>query len=385
MHGLGELLVVATLLLLTGPCSALRAVTAGFLCALIACNRQPDVVLAAGLGLYGLWWAGRMIPLFMAAAALPVGLVLAYNLKLVGHAIGAYALVSRTRLSVFLNDDALGGVAGLLFSPTHGLFVFSPFLLFVPCCLPLVLRDRSARGLTAAIGCAAALQLMLYGLGDWRQGVSWGPRWLTDMLPILFWMLPPVLGALSATGRVAFGFACFVAIAIGVVGAFWYTGVSDAAVVAAEGPDRMRAAWDIRNAPFIAELRHPRAPADLVVDLRGNIDLITVRGQEGGEAGSQVEIHGWALTNSHSPADVAARIDGRLLAGTSDFFARADVVRTLGEASPSGWRITVPARDLAPGEHVVAVLVRAYGGGEPRLLKERRFALATENMHFERP
>jgi hypothetical protein len=272
----------------------------------------------------------------------------------------------------------LAGVAGLLFSPTHGLFVFSPFLLFIPCCLPLVLRDRSARGLTVVIGCAAVLQLTLYGLGDWRQGVSWGPRWLTDMLPILFWMLPPVVAALSTPLRVAFAVACGLAIAIEVVGAFWYTGVSDAAILASQGPDRMRAAWDIRNAPFIAELKHPRAAADLAVDLRGNIDVATVRGQEGGEAGPQVEIAGWALTDSRSPADVAVRIDGRLLAGTSDFFARADVVRALGEASPSGWRITVPARDLAPGEHVVAVLVRAYGGGEPRLLKTRTFALATE-------
>jgi hypothetical protein len=375
MHGLAELLIVATLLLLTGPCSALRAVSAGVLCALIACNRQPDVILAAGLGLYGLWWAGRLILLFVAAAALPVGLVVAYNLELVGHIIGAYGLVSQARVSAFLTDDALGGFAGLLFSPTHGLFVFSPFLLFIPCCLPLVLRDRGARGLTAVIGCAAILQVTLYGLGDWRQGVSWGPRWLTDMLPILFWMLPPVVAALSAPLRAAFGIACCAAIAIEVVGAFWYTGVSDVAILAGQGPDRMRAAWDVRNAPFIAELKHPRAPADLFVDLRGNIDVATVRGEQNGEAGPQVEIAGWALTGSRSPADVAVRIDGRLMAGTSDFFARPDVVRTLDEASPSGWRITVPARDIASGEHVAAVLVLAHGGGEPRLLKERTFTL----------
>ena len=373
MHGLAELLVVATLLLLTGRCSAPRTAAAGFLCALIACTRQPDVILAAGLGLYGLWWAGRRIPLFVAAAALPVAVVVAYNLELVGHIIGAYGLVSQTGIATFLDNNALAGVAGLLFSPTHGLFVFSPFLLFIPCCLPLVLRDRSTRGFTAVIGCAAVLQVTLYGLGDWRQGVSWGPRWLTDMLPILFWMLPPVVAALSAPLRAAFGVACCAAIAIEAVGAFWYTGASDVAVLASQGPDRMRAAWEIRNAPFIAEPRHPRAPADLFLDLRGNIDVAMVHGAQSGEAGPQVEIAGWALTGSRSPANVAVRIDSRLTAGTSDFFARPDVVRALGEASPSGWRITVPARDLAPGEHVVAVLVLAHGGGEPRLLKERTF------------
>jgi hypothetical protein len=378
-HGLAQLLIVATLLLLTGPCSPPRAIVAGLVCALIVCNRPPDAILAAGLGFYALWWAGRMIPLFLAAAALPIGLVLAYNLKLVGHIVGGYGLVSRANISDFLNDDPLAGVAGLLFSPTRGLFVFSPFLLFIPCCLLLVFRERSIRGLTAAIGFAAVLQLVFYGLGDWRQGASWGPRWLTDMLPILFWMLPPILSGLSAAGRVVFNLACGLAIAIQVVGAFWYTGVSDAAILAGKGPDRMRAAWDVRNTPFIAELKHPRAATDLVVDLRGNIDLVTVLDNGNERPGRRLEVHGWALTNSRSPADVAVRIDGRLSAGTSDFFTRADVVHTTGEASPSGWRIAFSADQLAPGEHVLTALVRAYKDGEPRILKETTFAIKLED------
>jgi hypothetical protein len=384
MHGLGQLLIVATLLLVTGRCTPLRAMTAGFLCALIPCTRQPDVILAAALGLYGLWWARRMILPFIAAAAVPVALVLAYNLAFVGNIIGGYALVSKTGLSRFLNDDALTGAAGLLFSPTHGLFVFSPFLLFIPFCLPAVFRDRQARGLTILIGCAALLQVMLYGFGDWRQGISWGPRWLTDMLPILFWMLPPVLRALPVAGRLAFGVACFVAIAIEAVGAFWFTGVSQGPVLAAEGPGKMQAAWDIRNAPFIAELRHPPAPADLLVDLRGNIDLIAVHGEAGDKAPRQIDVHGWALTSSQTPADVGLRVDGRLIAGTSSFFERPDVVHTLGEKSPSGWKISFPSDSLAPGQHVIAALVRAQEGGDPRLLKEQMFTVAAEDAADKR-
>lgn len=377
MHGLAQLLIVATLLLLTGRCTPVRAVTAGFLCALIPCTRQPDVILAAALALYGLWWARGMIVLFLAAAAVPVILVLAYNATLVGNIVGGYGLVSKARLSQFLNYDALTGVAGLLFSPTHGLLVFSPFLLFIPFYLPTIFRERRHRVLTALIGGAALLQLVLYGFGDWRQGMSWGPRWLTDMLPILFWMLPPILRGLSTAGRVAFGFACCVAIAIQAVGAFWYTGVSSATVLAANGPNEMRAAWDIRNAPFIAELSHPRAPADLLVDLRGNIDLIEVREAADGKA--QVDVHGWALTNSHTPADVAVRVDGQLTAGTSSFFERPDVVRALGEKNQSGWKISFPLDSLAPGHHLIAALVRAQEGGDPRLLKEQTFTLDARN------
>lgn len=377
MHGLAQLLIVATLLLLTGRCTPVRAVTAGFLCALIPCTRQPDVILAAALALYGLWWARGRIALFIAGAAVPVLLVLVYNAALIGNVVGGYGLVSKTRLSQFLNYDALAGVAGLLFSPTHGLFVFSPFLLFIPFYLPTIFRERSDRALTALVGGAALLQVVLYGFGDWRQGMSWGPRWLTDMLPILFWMLLPILRALSTAGRVVFGFACCVAIAIQAVGAFWYTGASSAAVLAAAGPHEMRAAWNIRNAPFIAELSHPRAPADLLVELRGNIDLIEVREAADGKA--RVNVHGWALTNSHTPADVAVRMDGQLAAGTSSFFERPDVVRALGEKSQSGWKISFPVDSLAPGQHVIAALVRAREGGDSRLLKEQAFTVDARN------
>ncbi|TIU54908.1 MAG: hypothetical protein E5W30_14340, partial [Mesorhizobium sp.] len=148
-----------------------------------------------------------------------MGLVVAYNLHFVGNIAGAYALIDPPDK---YSDGVLGGIAGLLFSPTHGLFVFSPFLLFVPCFLRQVLRDRKMRGLTIAIGCAMVVQVIFYSMIDWRQGMSFGPRWLTDMAPMLVWMLPPVLAALSRAGRVVFAAAALAAVAIEVVGAFWY-------------------------------------------------------------------------------------------------------------------------------------------------------------------
>jgi hypothetical protein len=374
-HGLAELLIVAALLLLTGPRAAGRALVAGCLCGLIACNRPPDAILAAGLGLYGLWWAGRLAPLLVAGAMLPVGLVLIYNVGVVGNLAGAYAIIGD---ATFLQHDLLSGLAGLLFSPTRGLFIFSPFLLFLLFGLPQVLSDRRARGLTAAIGIAAVLQLLLYAMADWRQGASWGPRWLTDVLPILFWMLAPVVSGLRGAGRVAFLSACGVAIAIQAVGAFWYTGASDAAILAvAKGPDQMRAAWDPRNAPFIAELRHARAPAELAIEWRGYVDSVTMRESAGGEiaAGTEIDVVGWAITAGRSPSEVIVLLDGLPGASTASFSTRPDVASALGYASPSGWQVAVPTHELTPGEHVVAALVRAYQGGDLRLLGERRFTV----------
>jgi hypothetical protein len=160
-HGMGQLLIVIAMLLLTGPCTAPRAFAAGVVCALIAGNRPPDAVLALPLGLYALFWAGpgaapasRFEPrvLLVAAALLSAAPVLLYNLGAVGTISGAYALVGHAER--FFANDPLAGLAGLLFSPTRGLFVFSPFLLF----LALAWRYRAA----------AVVALQLHGLARWH-------------------------------------------------------------------------------------------------------------------------------------------------------------------------------------------------------------------------
>lgn len=372
MHGLGSLLVAATLLVLTGPSTATRNVIAGLLCALIACNRQPDAVLALGLGLYGLWWAGRRAPLFIVAGIVPAGLLLTYNLGIVGNAFGAYALVSSDGLRTYLDRNPVDGFLGLLFSPARGLFVFSPFLLFLLFYARRVFRDPASRGLALVGAAAVILQVIGYGFGDWRQGVSWGPRWMTDALPILMWMLPPVVASLTMAGRFLFGLACVVSVAIQVVGAFWYTGVSDAALYASTGTEGTRAAWDIRNTSFIAALRHPPAPADLLVPTHGNIDVVQVTA---GKDGMRLQLEGWALAGSNSPLHVTVRIDGRDVAGTGEFFDRPDVVKALGVAAPSGWKLTIPVDHLDPGQHTIAVMVLLHAESEQRLLKQVTFTL----------
>jgi hypothetical protein len=382
MHGLAQLLVIATMWLVTGPVTPIRVAAAGFMCALIAANRPPDTILAAALGLWGLWWAGKRWPWLVLAGAIPVALTLAYNLVTVGHVAGAYAL--DVHGSVF-HDHPLEGIAGLLVSPTRGLFVFSPFLLFVPCLLLHALRERRDRVLTLALCAAIVVQVIGYATVDWRQGISWGPRWLTDMVPLLVWMLPPIVAALSRAGRVLFGAACVLSIGIQAVGAFWYTGAVDTAVMTSKAEDRMQPMWEWRNAAFIAELAHPPAPADLFVSLRGNVDLIdtvdvVVKDPQGGERiERQFDIAGWALVDSSSPSGLALRIDGHEVAGTSHFFERLDVVATEGEKSPAGWRLRAPVGQLRPGRHVLSVLVRAHPGGEPRLLRERAFDLPPED------
>ncbi len=380
-HGMAELLVIGLLLLLTGPCTTPRALAAGLLCGLIAGNRPPDLILAAALGVYGLFWAGgRRAALLAVAAALPMGLVLLYNLGVAGHFAGGYGLMGKAR---FFQHDLLSGLGGLLFSPTRGLFVFSPFLLFLVLAWRRLPHDRSQRGergLTVAMSAGVALQLLLYAKADWRAGISWGPRYMTDLLPLLVWMLVPVVAALRGLGRVCFLLAVGAAVAIEAIGAFWYTGATDSAIFAvASGPHQMRAAWDWRNAPFVASLQHGLAPAELTIEMRGNLDALAAGGRATSAvtAGQEVVAAGWALAGHATPWQVAVAIDGRQTIASHTFFDRTDVRGTLHEASPAGWRIPLGTAGLAPGEHKLAALAWASENGDVYYLAERKLTVRT--------
>ena len=374
-HGMAELLVVGAMLFLTGQCTVPRALAAGLLLGLIAANRPPDAILAAALGAYGLFWAGRRAVLLVAAAALPAGLVLLYNLGAAGHLGGGYGLLGTAE---FFQHDLISGLGGLLFSPTRGLFVFSPFLLFLVLAWRHLPRDRGERGLTMALSAGVVLQILLYAKTDWRTGASWGPRYMTDFLPLLLWLLAPVVASLRGLGRMCFLLAVGAAVAIQAIGAFWYTGVTDRPIIAvASGPHRMRAAWDWRNAPFIASLQKGPAPRELMLAMRGSFDAIEAGGRvtSAVTAGQEVVATGWTLAGHVTPWQVAVFIDDRPPAATRTFTDRPDVRASLNEASPAGWRIPLDTTGLAPGEHRLTVWAWASEKGEARYLAERKLTV----------
>jgi hypothetical protein len=379
-HGMAQLLVVGLLLLLTAPCTVPRALAAGVLCGLIAGNRPPDAVLSAALGVYALFWAGRRSAIsFVVGAAVPVALVLLYNITVVGAISGGYARVGHA--DRFFSHDIRSGLAGLLFSPTRGLFVFSPFLLF----LVLAWRHRPRAGaeqrLTLAVTAGVVLQVLLYALTDWRGGLSWGPRFLTDLLPLLVWLLVPAAASLRGAGRAAFVTAVGVAISIEAIGAFTYTGVTDVPIVAtANGPGKLRPAWDWRNAPFIASPANGLAPAELMRLNRGNLDALEVAGLATNTvtAGQEVVASGWALAGRETPLQVAVALDGAPPVPTRTFSDRADIRAALPGAGHAGWRIPLTTAGLAPGEHRVSVFMWTSEKTEAYFLTRRTLTVRAD-------
>ncbi len=374
-HGLAALLVVGALLALTKAPTAPRAIAAGLLCGLIAANRPPDAILAAALGAYALFWAGgrRYRLLFVAAGALPAAAVLLYNLGAAGNLLGGYGLIGRAR---FFSHELLPGIAGLLVSPTRGLLIFSPFLLFLALAGRFMPRNREERLLTLAMLAAIALQIVVYAKADWRGGLSWGPRYMTDVLPFFIWMLAPVVSSLSGIARIGFLVTTAWSILIAAIGAFCYTPPIDLPIFAADrGAEYhdMRGAWQWRNAPFLTALKNGRAPADLVTRIRGTFDAIEAGfgPTEVVTAGQPVFATGWALTGRDTPWQVAIAIDRHPPAGTTTFFDRPDVRTTLHERSAAGWRIPFDTTGWAPGEYTLTAFVWASEKGEGYYLQDR--------------
>ncbi|HWB58658.1 MAG TPA: hypothetical protein VG733_04165 [Chthoniobacteraceae bacterium] len=355
-HGMGELLLAVALLLVTGQYGAARAFAVGTVCALAAFNRPPDALLAAAIGLYALRWAGRGFALVVAGAVGPSALLLAYNIGAVGYLAGGYAIAENAE---FFRFSLPLGVAGLLFSLGRGLFVFTPFLL----ALALVpwgwKRGERAGGLAIMVCMAVVLQLLFYAKIDWRGGSAWGPRYLTDMLPLLVWLVAPAVAGLGRAGRVVFCAAVAVSIAIQAVGAFWYTGKSDEAMNVS-GPDHMRSMWNLKSTPFIAELRHPAAYRDLFARVGGAIETVT-----GAEipAGAPLTVTGWTLTDDHLPSNVVVNlyaVHGTWLTG--DEQPPFQVIRTFDPRG--GWTATLQTAGLPPGEYAIQVTAQGGEGGE---------------------
>jgi hypothetical protein len=261
-HGAAELFAALALLAMTGAPSRANVPLAGLAVGLLAANRPPDVLLAAGFALAAPFWARRSTALFVAAAAAPVLGTLAYNQWMFGDLRGGYGAHGIVQAGFFGGEIPLG-IAGLLVSPGKGLFAFTPFLLFLPALFRRSLADRPNRRLTICLAAAAVLQVLLYAATDWRAGFCWGPRFLTDMLPILVWMLAPILPTLERPARAAFAALVLVSLLVQGVGAFMYQGRSD--ILMYHGPGAPATlAWRPWHYPVWVELQSGFAPMDLL-------------------------------------------------------------------------------------------------------------------------
>ena len=170
------------------PLAALAGLLAG---GAVLCD-YPALLLAVLLTGYAAATlrAPRRLAAWLAGAALPLGLLLAYNQRCFGHPLAnAYAWhVSYEHSTGVLGVGwpRLSALWGITFSPYRGLFHQSPFLLAALPGAWMLLRRCGARA--EAIVCAAAAAAFLLfnaGYAYWDGVGTSGPRFLIPCLPFL--------------------------------------------------------------------------------------------------------------------------------------------------------------------------------------------------------
>ena len=163
-----------------------------------------------------------------AVVAIAGGLLMLTYWRWFGHPLGAIIVMQAEANTVHGTGGFFGGgfegFAGLLFSPSRGLLVFSPVIAIALAGYRDAIRATWSSPLRwCAI--AAAMQFVVYGgYAVWWAGHTYGPRYLLDVLPLL----APL--AAAALTRMRFGpltlaastLALAWSIALAATGAFCY-------------------------------------------------------------------------------------------------------------------------------------------------------------------
>jgi hypothetical protein len=182
-HGPAALMLTLLLLLLwpESP-SPMRFVAAGLAAGLLVCCRPINLPFAAMTAFWVairhprrlVWFIGPVLPL---AAAL-----IGYNREYVGAAGGYYANLDAATFATPWSE----GLLGTLLSPSRGLFIFSPWTVVAVVYLPFALfRLRPATLLPWLLATLIPHALIISTFACWWAGLCFGPRYWTEVIPLL--------------------------------------------------------------------------------------------------------------------------------------------------------------------------------------------------------
>ena len=156
---------------------------AGLALGLAVINRPANIAIAVPLALYVLLHEQRRFLAFCALAIPPALFHFWYANAYWGSPFSTAQAVS----TVNFGGNMGTGLAGLLVSPSRGLFVFSPFFLFAFAGIAASLRPASAPArLARFLAAAIVLDLLIYSRWTmWWGGHCFGYRLLTELAPLL--------------------------------------------------------------------------------------------------------------------------------------------------------------------------------------------------------
>jgi hypothetical protein len=179
-------------------------VLTGIACGLLPIIRPVNLIFSAAIAGYCLI-VYRRLALWCLVGCIPLASGLLYNVYYFHNLLGGYQglLTPKSFPLVYFST----GFAGCLFSPGRGLFVYSPVLLFSFVALVKLLRtslqwsknDRFILLLTLASLASCSL---FFGYKIWWGGACYGPRYMTEAIPMLVFLINYYLEPVSVIATV---------------------------------------------------------------------------------------------------------------------------------------------------------------------------------------
>lgn len=271
-HGLSELAFALLLWTLLGENHGRRgALEAGFCAALAAASRPADAVVGLGLLLYFLIHDRDNLPAFMAPLLAVGSLVVSYNVHFFGGVLGGYhnacIAFGLRRTGDAFQGSLLRGLVGFTLSPARGWLVFMPWTVFSVWGAARAWKEGSPKWIRYLSLSMAALLLVHARFNYWWGGWSYGPRYLSELMPFVIFFLLPVVQSLQRSHwlRTSFALAVFWAFALQTVGAFYYpNGRWDSIPANVDtSPQRL---WDWADTPFARSFRAGPASPQLLYE-----------------------------------------------------------------------------------------------------------------------
>jgi hypothetical protein len=237
--------------------SAFNIIGLGIISGLFIFARPSDVALIIPVFLYIVFSCRKKIHYYLVAGVISGLPFLIYNLIIFRSIFGGEVV----SLPLFhINSQFLINYLGLLVAPNKGLFVYSPILI-----LSVVgyfkldqIKDQQIKQVLHYFGPVLLLDILIYSFfSDWIGGYSYGPRYLTGILPILVIYLALFLEFIKNSSVSTVKKYCVVSgilalilisVLIQVIGVFYFPNITDRGI-GSENP------WDIHNSQIVGSFQ----------------------------------------------------------------------------------------------------------------------------------
>jgi hypothetical protein len=228
-QGTAELCFALLLWALLGDPGARRfGFWVGLSLAMAAANNPAYTIFAAVFFVYFIRHNRQGLWRFSAPLIVIGAVVFAYNVYFFGRVLGGYpGPTVRPYVNFppgYFQGTMVGAVAGLLVSPSRGLVIYVPWAVFALWGAVRLWKEPTYAWGRYLLAATALVVLVDARYGNWWGGYCYGPRYLTDILPVLAFVLLPVWSRIQAGPvlRVAFALAVAGALWVQIVGAVCY-------------------------------------------------------------------------------------------------------------------------------------------------------------------